>query len=220
MEKSRIINVNFNEAKVWYYSGDETLKSIALRAFSEEEMMHNFWDITTFKKACEVLGLNYDVNCIVVKDIATTSKASAAMYKLNIIRKALNLGYDLSLTKKTKGVDIYYPYNPFVTSSSTYYTNELDTGKMEAIGIFKCEGISYKVLGGHTINNGYEGLGAFLSHSGVGTAYADFGLLGCATEKIAQHFGKYFGMLITEAKYADMLDFEIKRDKYGNAVSE
>jgi hypothetical protein len=43
---------------------------------------------------------------------------------------------------------------------------------------------------------------------------ANFGFLGCATKKIAQHFGKYFGMLITEAKYADMVDFEIIENKY------
>lgn len=35
------------------------------------------------------------------------------------------------------------------------------------------------------------------------------GFLGCASKEIAEHFGKYFGMLITEAKYGDMVDFEI-----------
>lgn len=35
-------------------------------------------------------------------------------------------------------------------------------------------------------------------------------------EVIALHFSKYFGMLITEAKYGDMVDFEIVEDKYGN----
>lgn len=39
--------------------------------------------------------------------------------------------------------------------------------------------------------------------------------LGCASEEIAEHLGKYFGMLITEAKYGDMVDFEIIEDKYG-----
>ena len=28
-------------------------------------------------------------------------------------------------------------------------------------------------------------------------------------KEIAQHFGEYFGMLITEAKYADMINFEM-----------
>ena len=31
---------------------------------------------------------------------------------------------------------------------------------------------------------------------------------------LSRHFGKYFGMLITEAKYADMIDFEIIENKY------
>lgn len=37
---------------------------------------------------------------------------------------------------------------------------------------------------------------------------------GCASREIAQHFGKYFGMLITEAKYADIVDFEVIEEKY------
>ena len=40
---------------------------------------------------------------------------------------------------------------------------------------------------------------------------ANSGFLGCATS----HFGKYFGMLITTAKYADIIkDFEIIELKY------
>ena len=36
----------------------------------------------------------------------------------------------------------------------------------------------------------------------------------CATKEIAKHFSKYFGMLITEAKYGDLPDFEIIENKY------
>lgn len=58
--------------------------------------------------------------------------------------------------------------------------------------------------------SGYgAGLGGFTSGDGVGSTYTNIGFLGCANEEIAQHFGKYFGMLITEAKYADMVNFEI-----------
>lgn len=35
------------------------------------------------------------------------------------------------------------------------------------------------------------------------------GFLGCASEEIAKHLSKYFGMLITEAKFGDIIDFEI-----------
>lgn len=47
-------------------------------------------------------------------------------------------------------------------------------------------------------------------------SYADVGFLGCATKEIADHFGKYFGMLINEAMYGDLLDFEIVENKYQN----
>ena len=80
---------------------------------------------------------------------------------------------------------------------------------MEIIGKIKSEGEEYNVLGGRAVNGGLAGLGGFYSYNGVGNVDANIGFLGCATEEIAKHFGKYFGMLITEAKYSDMVDFEI-----------
>lgn len=71
-------NVTLNKAKEWF---NRTLKEIALRAFDKDELTYNFKNITTFKKACEVLGLNYDDMFYITKNIATISKASAAMFK-------------------------------------------------------------------------------------------------------------------------------------------
>ena len=207
--KERNITVTLEKAKEWFSSGNATLKDIALQAFGKEELVFNFRDITTFKKACEALGLNYDIISIVTKDVATFSRASAAMLKLNIIRKALNLGQDLHFTKDPKDSPLYYPYNPFVTRSSDYYKRELNSGRVKVIGKIKSEGEEYNVLGGSAIDGSNAGLGYFDSDDGVGYAHAHFGFLGCATKEIAQHFGKYFGMLITEAKYADMVDFKI-----------
>lgn len=213
--EGRNITVTLNKAKEWFSSGNATLKEIALQAFDKDELTYNFKNITTFKKACEALGLNYDDMFYITRNIATISKASAAMFKLNIIRKALNLGQDLNLTKDPEDSYIYYPYNPFVTKSSTYYKSEIDSGKMEVIGKIKSEGEEYDVLGGDTDGGGYAGLGYFRSDTGVGDAYAYFGFLGCASRKIAKHFGKYFGMLITTAKYADIIkDFEVIESKY------
>ena len=213
--KEKNITVTLNKAKEWFNSGNATLKEIALQAFTKDELIYNFKNITTFKKACEALGLNYDIIYIIAKDVATFSRASAAMFKLNIIRKALNLGQDLHLTKDPEDFYIYYPYNPFVTKSSTYYKSEINSGKMEIIGTIKCEGEEYNVLGGSANTGGLTGLGSFDSNYGVGDAYAAVGFLGCANKEIVQHLGKYFGMLITEAKYGDMVDFEIVEDKYG-----
>ena len=208
MEERNVI-VTLNKAKEWFNSGNATLREIALKAFDKDELTYNVKNITTFKKACEALGLNYNAMFHITKSIATISRASAAMTKLNIIRKALNLGQDLHLTENSKNSYIYYPYNPFVTKSSTHYKNEINSGEMEVIGKIKSEGEEYNVLGGCAVYGCSADLGGFGSVSGVGSATANIGFLGCATKEIAQHFGKYFGMLITEAKYGDMVDFEI-----------
>ena len=212
--EERNITITLNKAKEWFNSENAILKDIALQAFDKNELTYNFKNITTFKKACEVLGLNYGEMFFIIKNIATISKASAAMFKLNIIRKALNLGQDLHLTKDPEDSYIYYPYNPFVTKSSTYYKSEINSGKMEVIGKIKSEGEEYNVLGGFADVGGNDGLGYFCSNYGVGVADANTGFLGCANKEIAQHFGKYFGMLITEAKYGDLSDFEIIESKY------
>lgn len=212
--EERNITITLDKAKEWYNSGNNTLKEVALQAFDKDELTFNFKRITTFKKACETLGLDYDsINCKAIY-IAETSKASAAMFKLNIIRKALNLGQDLHLIKYPENSYIYYPYNPFVTKSSTYYKSEINSGKIEVIGKIKSEGKEYNVLGGGAYYGNYAGLGDFFSDNGVGAASAFIGFLGCANKEIAQHLGKYFGMLITEALYGDMVDFEIIESKY------
>ena len=207
--KERNVTVTLEKAKEWYNSGNTILKAIALQAFDKEELIYNFKDIKTLENACEALGLDYSIISIVAKDVATFSKASAAMFKLNIIRKALNLGQDLYLTKDPEDSYIYYPYNPFVTESSTHYESELNSGKMEVIGKIKSKREEYNVLGGNAGTGGIAGLGNFRSSNGMGDAFASVGFLGCANKEIAQHLGKYFGMLITEAKYGDIVDFKI-----------
>lgn len=215
--ENKSISLSIEEARYMYKSNDEVIRNIALKAYSKEQLSFDFTKIKTFEDACKALGLDYK-KCLFKADaIANDSKASAAMYKLNIIRKALNLGQDLHLTKTPEDSYIYYPHNPFVTKSSTYYKSEIDSGKMEVIGKIKSEGEEYNVLGGNADDGGFTGLGLFYSGDGVGYADADIGFLGCVSKEISEHLGKYFGMLITEAKYGDMIeDFEIIESKYKN----
>ena len=206
---TRNVSVTLEKAREWYNSGNATLKEVVLQAFKEEELKQSFKDIKTFHDACNALGINYENAFYMAESIAKYSRASAAMFKLNIIRKALNLGQDLHLTKDPKGSYIYYPYNPFVTTNSTFYKSEIKSGAMEIIGKIKNEGTMYYVLGGSAADGGRAGLGGFHSAAGVGFAVAHIGFLGCANKEIAQHFSKYFGMLITISKYGDMVDFEV-----------
>ena len=211
--EERNITVTLNKAREWFNSENATLKEIALQAFDKDELTYNFKNIKSFEDACTALGINYVITSRIINMIGTVSKASIAMSKLNIIRKALNLGKNLHLTKSR----IYhYPYNLFVTESSSFCKREIANGEMEVIGKIKSEGTLYNVLGGSATNGVNTGLGSFNPDIGVGFAANNLGFIGCASKEIAQHLGKYFGMLITEAKYGDMVDFEIVKDKYHN----
>lgn len=212
--EERNITISLTQAKKWFNSGNEALKEIACSTYTEKELVADYKKITNFRKACDALYLNYDEIKEKADSIYNISKSSAAMFKLNIIRKALNLGQDLHLTKNPENFHIYYPYNPFITKSSTYCKSEINSGKMEVIGKIKSEGEEYNVLGGYAVLSVNAGLGRFYSVSGVGSANATIGFLGCANREIAQHLGKYFGMLITEAKYGDIIDFEVIEEKY------
>lgn len=210
----RNITITLEKAREWYNSGNDSLKEVALQAFDEKDLANNFRSITSFSKACEALGINNNTINIILNRMIKFSRASAAMFKLNIIRKALNLGQDLHLTKDPENSRIYYPYNPFTTENSIYYEGDVNSGIMEVIGKIKANGVVYNVFGGCAGRSGYDGLGNLRFYDNVGFANASVGFLGCATKEIAQHFGKYFGMLITEAKYGDLPDFEITESKY------
>jgi hypothetical protein len=205
---TRNVAVTLEKAKKWYNSGNATLKEVALQAFKEEELKPSFKDIKTFHDACDALGIDYESAFYMADDINKYSRASAAMFQLNIIRKALNISQDLHLTKNPKGSYTYYPYNPFITTDSTCYNSEIKSGDMETIGKIESEGTMYYVLGGSANSGGHTGLGCFHSYYGVSYADARIGFLGCASKEIAQHLSKHFGMLITIAKYGDMVDFK------------
>ena len=206
MEK-RNITVTLEKAKEWYNSRNESLKEIALQAFNKDELTRNFKNIKTFKDACDALNYDYTAVSNTARNIAVFSRASAAMFKLNIIRKALNLGQDLHLVKNPKDSYIYFPTNLFITKNSNFYREKIDTGKINIIGKIKSEGEDYYVLDGCFDYSCYEGLGSFYTDTLVGGYDTNCGFLGCASKEIAEHFGKYFGMLITEAKYGDLEDF-------------
>ena len=210
--KESYVKLSIDDAIEMYHSGNEKFKKIALDAFGEIKLNYNFRLVKTLEDACNALDLDY--KCVVKEadSIANFSKSSAAMFKLNIVKKALNLNRDLHFTKGPENSYIYYPYNPFVTKSSTYYEEELNLGEMEIIGKIKVEGEEYNILGGKTSTIEYFGLGNFFCYGNVGKADANFAFLGCASKEIAKHLGKYFGMLITEAKYGDLDGFEIIED--------
>ena len=211
--------VTMDEAREMYYSGNKTLKDLALKVFSEDELNKSTYsEIKTFEDAVTVLGMSIDDENSIVNTLKKRSKAMAAMYKLNIIRKALNLGQNIHLIKSANEDSLVYcPKNPFIAKGSTYYKNDIEWCRMEIIGRFNNDGIEYFVLNGDPGISGHSGLAVYDGLICVAHAKTEFAFLGCASAEIAEHFGKYFGMLITEAKYGDLDSFEIIEDKYGNS---
>lgn len=210
----RNVTVTLEKAKEWYNSDNATLKEVALQAFSEEELnVFDFTKVKTFKDAllctCKFNSCEYNSIVETVNRLRVISKASAAMFMLNIVRKVLNTGYNLHLTKNADEQNYtWYPYFRFVTKDSTYYDDELKSSEYKKLGEITSEGVTYDILGGYADVGGYDGLGGFGSGSGVGHADANVGFLGCATKEIAKHFGENFGMLVMEAMYGDMVDFK------------
>lgn len=206
------ITITLDKARSWFRSGNDEFRELALQAFGKEALVSSFRDITTFEKACEVLGLHHGA---IVSDVATISVSMAAMLKLNIIRRALNLDYDMHFVKNPRNSFLYYPYNPLATipEGCNYYKEQIDSGIFQIIGKVKIEGVKYNVLGGGVTYDINSGLGGFNYQTGICRCRSEVSLFGCATKEIAEHFGKYFGMLITETKYADK-DFEVIESKY------
>lgn len=60
--EERNITITLSKAREWFNSGDATLREIALQAFDVD-----FKNITTFKKACMALNLDYML-CIINAD--------------------------------------------------------------------------------------------------------------------------------------------------------
>ena len=141
--KERNVAITLAKAREWFNSENEALKEIALQAFDKDELTYNFRDITTFEKACKVLGFHHDFSGV----DATMSVSVAAMLKLNIIRRALNLGYDMHFAKNPRNSFLYYPYNPLATipEGCNYYKEQINSDIFQIIGKVKIEGVKYTI---------------------------------------------------------------------------
>lgn len=194
----RNVTLTLEKAKEFYNSGNATLKEIALQAFTKEELTTpKYTNIKTFEDACLALGMDMSK---VEWDLSNLSSLEGhlgehltAIYKLDIIRKALN-GADWK-PKMTKG-NIYYGWVKFYKE----YRNVSFDKKI--IGSFIADGQKYLLVGGFVSFICFDGLGNFGSGYGYGCPSADFGLLCCKSAEIAKYMSEQFGKLIFDACYA------------------
>lgn len=200
--ETRNVTLTLDKAKEFYNSDNAALKEIALQAFTKEELTTpKYTDIKTFEDACKALGMeidnvNYDINELSVLE-GGLGKHLTAIYKLGIIRKALN-GADWK-PKMTEDI-IYYGWVRFYKKSSNIPPNK------KIIGKFIADGQEYLLVGGFWDCGCYGGIGNFHSGFGCGGSGTDLGLLCCKSAEIAQYMSEQFGKLIFDACYAQHIN--------------
>ena len=198
--ESRNISLTLEKAKEWYNSGNEALKEAALQAFTEDELKTmRFSEIKSFEDAYEALGMShFEVSEKLEyfypsfpKDLCNHL---AAIYKLDIILKALNGDWEPSLTK---GI----AYDPVLWIHPAGY-GAARTAKERGWKVcqsFITEGREYSLISGHYLisHNGLSNFG-----TGYGMSSTALGLLSCKSSEIAIHMSTYFAKEIFEACYA------------------
>lgn len=200
--ESRNVTLTLEKAKEFYNSGNSALKEIALQAYTKEELTTpKFTDIKTFEQAAMALGMcpcDVEVDLNSIGDLGLELNVAMhlkAIYKLDIIRKALNGGWNPSLVEGR----VYYPFVRFYPAGKE--AREAASSNNWKLGeTFKADGQKYTLVGGGYSCCYCDGLANF--GCGCGDVLPNRGLLGCKSQEIAEHMSRYFSKEIFEATYA------------------
>lgn len=195
--ETRNISLTLEKAKEWYNSGSSDLREVALQAYTEDELKTvHFSEIKSFEDACRALGMPKQAADYVLNNIGAglISKHLTAIYKLDIIRKALNMGWKPSLVEGK----IYWPYVRFYPAGDKTI-EAARSNNWKVCQSFYADGKKYSLVGGVYLGCG-GGLGYF--RCGYGDVSTGMGLLGCKSREIAEHMSTYFAKEIFEACYA------------------
>ena len=188
--ETRNVTLTLEKAKEFYNSGNAALMEVALQAFTKEELTIPEWqNIKTFEDACKYIDLNMDfVNfalCNMENIEGGFGKHLTAIYKMDIIRKALNGDWKPSLVKGK----VFYPFVRFYPANKA--KDAADSNGWKLGPSFMADGVKYTM-----VSSGYSYC------YGYGVVSVNAGLLGCKSEEIARHMSRYFMKEIFEAVYA------------------
>lgn len=206
MEK-RIIKISIETARDWYRGSNDSLKTLALQAFKEDELKLSYQNIKTLTDVKRVLNIS-DSNWNNINNIPVTEAKYSALIAL--IRKALHIGVNTSLWTG----NYYYPYFYIGKSENVKKYTSYNCKNIEVIEKFPTGETSLSV-GGSVHDGSFAGLTYFDGYHSVGYAYANVGALGCISKEIAEHFGKYFGHYILKSWYGDKININL--NEYGRA---
>jgi hypothetical protein len=195
--EERNIKLTLEKAKEWYNSDNKELKEVALQAYTEEELTEYWKRIKTFEDACEELGIDSSSFNLFGDFGQNIRDHLKAIYKLDIIRRALNGNWSPELTEGS----IYYPYIAIYKESE-----DINPNGARSIINFTTNGYKrWKLIGG---DFNYCAYGTVTFGGGWGSVYASAGLLCCKSKEIAQHMSRYFAREIFDAVYIQHNNYE------------
>ena len=187
--ETRNISLTIEKAKEFYNSGNAALKEIALQAYTKEELTNpEYTNIKTFEGACRAIGIVYRTDCDLIylsRVEGNLGKHLTAIYKMDIIRKALNGDWKPILVKGK----VFYPFVRFYPANKA--KDAADSNGWKLGSSFMADGEKYTL-----VSSGYSYC------YGYGAVSVNAGLLGCKSAEIAWHMSRYFMKEIFEAVYA------------------
>ena len=157
----------------------------------------NYTLIRDFKTACEVLGINSTIPIGI-----QANKQLCAMYKMQIVLKAVNQGHTFNLISG----EVWYPYVRFINKSDV---DERIYSEESRVLDFNYKDRTFTLVGGNALSGASAGLGGFYSYYSVGGSGANIGFFACHSKQIAHHVSKYFAALIFDCCFARELDFSL-----------
>lgn len=212
----KTLPVTIQQARAWYKTDILDLKELALSLFDKEKLEgKDYKTITTYYDALCALDLDDTITSMPFCDLLSINRAASAMFKLMIIRRALNLDYEMSLTENPESSVAYYvPSVMFIEKGCNQNRRSaLQDEGAEIIGSFKSNGKEYDIIGNVADPYFYYGLAGYDKRGKIGGVISSLsGILGCANEEIAKHFSKHFGVMMIEAVYGSVDDFEITKE--------
>lgn len=153
--------------------------------------------IKDFETACRVLGISSAIPAEI-----QANKQLCAMYKMQIVLKAVNRGHTFNLISGR----VWYPYVRFIGKSNV--DSEIARNESRVLN-FNYEDRTFTLVGGGADFGAGAGLGYFDSNYSVGDSGATIGFFACHNEEIAHHVSKYFAALVFDCCFARELGFSL-----------
>lgn len=190
--KTPAINVEVPEGCIAKYDAStQTVKFVPAEKYTS---------IKDFETACEVLGISSFIPHAIQVD-----RQLCAMYKMQIVLKAVNQGYTFDLLS---GV-VWYPNVRFIDKSNVGREKFSDEYEVLDFNYDDRRGRTFTLVGGSVYSAASDGLACFNSAYSVGHSYATSAFFACYDEQRARHVSKYFAPLIFDCCFARELKFSL-----------